>query len=118
LLFDNVEDGMWIQATGKIQLDTYSNQLAMMANAIQEVPKKLHEDTYEEKRVELHAHTTMSQLDAVVTPTRLIEQAKAWGHEAVAITDHAGVQGFPEAYATAGKLDMKIIYAVEANVVY
>lgn len=117
LLFDNVSDGMWIRATGKIQLDTYSNQLAMMANAIQEVPKKVHEDTYEEKRVELHAHTTMSQLDAVVTPSRLIEQAKAWGHDAIAITDHAGVQGFPEAYNAARKLDMKIIYGVEANVV-
>src|SRR5699024_8394742 len=76
-------------------------------------------DTAEEneKRVELHAHTTMSQLDAVVSPTRLIEQASKWGHEAIAITDHAGVQGFPEAHAAGEKNGIKVIYGVEANLV-
>lgn len=59
----------------------------------------------------------MSQLDAVVSPSRLIKQAKKWGHPAIAITDHAGVQGFPEAYQAGKKHDMKVIYGVEANLV-
>src|SRR5690625_1173023 len=59
----------------------------------------------------------MSQLDAVVSPSNLIEQAAQWGHQAVAITDHAGVQGFPEAHSAGKKNDVKVIYGVEANLV-
>src|SRR5699024_4596505 len=68
-------------------------------------------------RVELHAHTTMSQMDAVVSPSRLIEQAAKWGHKAITITDHAGVQGFPEAHGAGQKHGIKVLYGVEANVV-
>src|SRR5699024_6446316 len=118
-LFSRVEKGIWIKARGSIQTDMYTNELAMMANDIQEIKVALKADTAEEneKRVELHAHTTMSQLDAVVSPTRLIEQASKWGHEAIAITDHAGVQGFPEAHAAGEKNGIKVIYGVEANLV-
>src|SRR5690625_4814304 len=59
----------------------------------------------------------MSQLDAVVSPSNLIEQAAQWGHKAVAITDHAGVQAFPEAHFAGMKNNMKVIYGVEANLV-
>src|SRR5690625_4304513 len=115
--FGAAKEGIWIKARGRVQTDQFSNELTMMANDIQEIhmPEKL--DDAEEKRVELHAHTTMSQLDAVVSPSRLIEHAAKWGHPAVAITDHGAVQGFPEAYAAAKKHDMKVIYGVEANVV-
>ena len=117
--FARVEKGIWIKARGSIQTDMYTNELAMMANDIQEIKVALKADTAaeNEKRVELHAHTTMSQLDAVVSPTRLIEQASKWGHEAIAITDHAGVQGFPEAHAAGEKNGIKVIYGVEANLV-
>ncbi|HLR42197.1 MAG TPA: PolC-type DNA polymerase III, partial [Pseudogracilibacillus sp.] len=118
-MFDAVKAGIWIKARGRIQTDMYSNELTMMANDIEQVDVATRMDDAEDgkKRVELHAHTTMSQLDAVVSPGRLIEQAAKWGHEAIAITDHAGVQGFPEAYATAKKHGIKAIYGLEANVV-
>lgn len=111
------KEGIWIKARGRIQTDQFSNELTMMANDIQEIYIPEKQDEAEEKRIELHAHTTMSQLDAVVSPARLVAQAAKWGHPAVAITDHAAVQGFPEAYAAAKKHDIKVIYGVEANVV-
>src|SRR5699024_3146446 len=99
--FEHVKEGMWIKARGRIQTDMYSNQLGMMANDLQEVSVQMRVDDAPEgkRRVELHAHTTMSQLDAVSSPKELITQAAAWGHEAIAITDHGAVQGFPEAHA-------------------
>ena len=116
-MFDQLKEGIWVKARGRIQTDNYSNELTMMANDIEQVNVKTRQDEAEEKRVELHAHTTMSQLDAVVSPSRLIEQAAKWGHQAVAITDHAGVQGFPEAFFAANDHDIKVLYGVEANVV-
>ncbi len=118
-LFQQVKEGMWIKARGRIQTDMYSNQLAMMANDLQEISVQMRVDDAPEgkRRVELHAHTTMSQLDAVSSPTELIEQAAAWGHEAIAITDHANVQAFPDAHAASQKNDIKVIYGVEANLV-
>lgn len=117
--FEQLKKGMWIKARGSIQTDMYTNELAMMANDLMEVKVELRKDEAPEgeKRVELHAHSTMSQLDAVVSPARLVEQAAKWGHSAIAITDHAAVQGFPEAHGAAQKHDMKVIYGVEANIV-
>lgn len=117
LMFNNVKEGMWIKARGRIQTDTFSNELTMMANDIQEISVARRKDTADEKRIELHAHTTMSQLDAVVSPTRLIEQAAHWGHEAIAITDHGNVQAYPEAYRAGKDHDIKILYGLEANLV-
>jgi len=117
--FKQLKSDIWIKARGSIQTDMYTNELAMMANDIHEVKVALRQDDVDQdrKRVELHAHTTMSQLDAVVSPTKLIEQAVNWGHKAIAITDHAAVQGFPEAHHAAEKHDVKVIYGVEANLV-
>ncbi|MDY7043928.1 MULTISPECIES: PolC-type DNA polymerase III [unclassified Virgibacillus] len=117
--FEAAKKGMWIKARGSIQTDMYTNELAMMANDIQEVKvaPRMDDAPDEEKRVELHAHTTMSQMDAVVSPANLIGQAAKWGHKAVAITDHAGVQGFPDAYAAGQKNGIKVLYGVEANLV-
>src|SRR5699024_2811794 len=116
-MFGQVKQGMWIKARGRVQTDQFSNELTMMATDIQQIHVTGRQDKAAGKRVELHAHTSMSQLDAVVSPSRLIEQAHQWGHKAVAITDHAVVQGYPEAHMQAEKLDMKVIYGVEANVV-
>jgi DNA polymerase-3 subunit alpha (Gram-positive type) len=117
-MFKAAKQGIWIKARGRIQTDQFSGELVMMPNDVEEIQVGRRKDTYQgDKRIELHAHTSMSQLDAVVSPTRLVETAHQFGHSAVAITDHAGVQGFPEAYQAAQKWDMKVIYGVEANLV-
>jgi len=117
--FQSINKGMWIKARGSIQTDMYTNELTMMANDIQEVKVAVRKDEAPEgeKRVELHAHTTMSQMDAVVSPKALITQAAKWGHQAVAITDHAGVQAFPEAQEAGEEHGIKVLYGVEANLV-
>ncbi|GAA0445186.1 PolC-type DNA polymerase III [Lentibacillus halophilus] len=118
-VFKSLTEGMWIKARGSIQTDMYTNELAMMANDIHEVKIQERQDTAseDEKRTEFHAHTTMSQMDAVMSPTALIKQAASWGHKAAAITDHGGVQGFPEAHEAGQKHGVKVIYGVEANLV-
>ncbi|WP_173916476.1 PolC-type DNA polymerase III [Halobacillus sp. Marseille-Q1614] len=118
-LFKQVQKGMWIKARGSIQTDNFTSELTMMANDINEVTPALRKDDAKEgeKRIELHAHTTMSQMDAPVAPSRLISQAAKWGHDAIAITDHAVVQAYPEAYSAGEKNNIKIIYGMEANLV-
>ncbi|MCR8998373.1 exonuclease domain-containing protein, partial [Brevibacillus laterosporus] len=91
----------------------------MIANDVNEIKAKTREDTAPEgeKRVELHLHSPMSQMDAVTGIGKLVEQAKKWGHEAIALTDHAVVQSFPDAYSAAKKHGIKMIYGMEANIV-
>ncbi|PKR78658.1 PolC-type DNA polymerase III [Halalkalibacillus sediminis] len=118
-LFQMVKEGMWLKARGSIQTDTYSNELMMMGNDLNEIKPVIRKDqtASEEKRVELHAHTTMSTMDATVSATRLVEQAAQWEHPAIAITDHAVVQAFPEAHQAGEKNGVKVLYGLEANVV-
>ena len=71
-------------------------------------------DTAENKRVELHLHTKMSQMDATIDPDDIVKLAKAWGHKAIAITDHGNVQAFPPIMKASEKAGMKIIYGMEA----
>lgn len=76
------------------------------------------EDNNQEKRVELHAHTLMSDMDAVVDVKTMIKRAKAWGHKAIAITDHGVVQSFTEAAHCLSKDDdFKVIYGMEGYLV-
>ena len=118
-IFSTIKPGKWLKAQGSIQMDTFSNELTMMAQSIQETFHETKQDTAPEgeKRVELHAHTNMSQMDATVNTTALVEQAAKWGHEAVAITDHGGVYSFPEAYSASKANDIQVIYGLEADLV-
>ena len=102
-----------IKAKGSIRFDSYLNDYVMMPTAIclAELPKR--EDHAEEKRVELHAHTHMSNMDAVVSATELVNTAVRWGWPAIAITDHGVVQAFPEAMKAAKGKNIKIIYGIE-----
>ena len=108
-----------IKIAGNAQMDTFSNELTVMANTIVEstgVKKEIRQDNSEVKRVELHMHTQMSQMDAMTSATDLIKRAMKWGMKSIAITDHGVVQAFPEAHKLLGydNPDMKVIYGVEA----
>jgi DNA polymerase III subunit alpha, Gram-positive type len=118
-ILQSIQKGMWLKVRGGIQNDTFVRDLVMIANDINEIQPETRKDLAEDekKRVELHLHTPMSQMDAVSSVASLVKQAKKWGHPAIAITDHAGVQSFPEAYSAGKKNDIKIIYGLEANLV-
>ncbi|OIJ17872.1 PolC-type DNA polymerase III [Anaerobacillus alkalidiazotrophicus] len=118
-LLQAVKKGIWVKVRGGVQHDTFVRDLVMIAKDINEVkpPEKQDLAPDDEKRVELHLHTPMSQMDAVTSCSRLVEQASKWGHKAIAITDHGIVQSFPEAYGAGKKHGIKILYGVEANLV-
>ncbi|MEW9667671.1 PolC-type DNA polymerase III [Ammoniphilus sp. 3BR4] len=112
-----VKEGMWVKVRGRVTYDQFARELAMEANDVNEIKPKFREDTAPEKRIELHLHTPMSTMDAITPVKKLVAQAAKWGHPAIAITDHAGVQSFPEAYSAGQKAGIKIIYGLEANIV-
>ncbi|KSU62549.1 DNA polymerase III [[Bacillus] enclensis] len=118
-VMNNMKKGMWVRCRGSIQNDTFVRDLVMIANDVNEIKPVLRLDTApsEEKRVELHMHSPMSQMDAVSSVSSLVAQAKKWGHKAIAITDHAVAQSFPEAYSASRKNDIKVLYGLEANLV-
>lgn len=116
-LLQAIKKGMWVKVRGGIQMDTFVRDLVMMAQDVNEIQPDERKDTAEEKRVELHLHTPMSQMDAVTSISDLVKQAKKWGHKAIAVTDHAVAQSFPEAYAAGQKNGVKILYGLEANLV-
>ena len=111
-----------VRLSGNIKHDDYSNEDVFMFDGVEEVPITERMDNAEVKRTELHAHTTMSAMDAVVHVSKLIETAASWGWDSIAITDHGVVQAFPEAAQTVAKLKkkgthIKIIYGMEGYLV-
>lgn len=112
---DIIFNGMIIAAEGNVvRSDKNSLDMRFYYTNIAKIKRLPREDTADEKRVELHLHTTMSAMDAIISPADAVNTAKRWGHKAVAVTDHANVQGFPEAMIAAEKADMKVIYGLEA----
>ena len=114
-----VKNAKAIKIAGTAQMDSFSHEQTVMAYTILEIepPKKeVRMDNAEEKRVELHMHTKMSQMDGMTSATDLIKRAMKWGMKSIAITDHGVVQAFPEAHKLLGfdNHDIKIIYGVEA----
>ena len=118
-IIKRIKGSKGIKIAGTAQMDQFSGELTVMANTIVEsegVKKSIRKDEAEVKRVELHMHTKMSQMDAVSSATDLIKRAMKWGMKSIAITDHGVVQAFPEAYHLVGddNPDIKVIYGVEA----
>lgn len=113
-------NGKWVKMRGKIEYDRFLNppELVMFPSDIREIlaPPEPKDDA-PEKRVEFHLHTTMSTMDAVTPVDAYIKTAAKWGHKAVAITDHANVQCYPDAAKAGKKHGIKVMYGVEANVV-
>lgn len=116
-LADKVTTGQWVKVKGEVEYDTYDQELMLKPQAIMPVSPPARQDEAEEKRVELHLHTQMSDMDSVVDVEAAVEKAADWGHEAIAITDHGVVQSFPEAYEAAEGEDIKVIYGLEAYLV-
>ena len=108
-----------LKVAGTASMDSFANELTVMVNTIVEaepIKKEERMDNSEVKRVELHMHTQMSQMDAMTSATDLIKRAMKWGMKSIAITDHGVVQAFPEAHKLLGydNKDIKIIYGMEA----
>ena len=93
---------------------TEGPDLLFYHNAIAKISKSSRKDHAEQKRVELHVHTQMSSMDAVIPPSDLVKQANKWGHKAIAITDHGNVQAYQDAMLTAEKIGQKVIWGMEA----
>lgn len=117
--FANIKAGMWLKVRGPVQEDTWMRDLVITAYDVNEVTHAARQDKapQDDKRVELHTHTTMSQMDATNSITELATRAHKWGHPAIAVTDHGNVQAFPEAFSVAKKTGIKMLYGMEANVV-
>lgn len=114
-----LKKGRWIRVEGYVQNDQFSRELVLIADHINDIDDLIErrQDLAEEKRIELHLHTKMSALDAVVDVGEAIARAAEWGHPAVAITDHGVVQAYPDAYWAGKKHGIKILYGLEAYLV-
>jgi len=125
-----LKEGKWYHFYGKAAMDKYANEIVFTTRYkdVEEIEAKETtkvEDVSEEKRVELHAHTMMSQMDGLCDTKKLLKQALNFGHKAIAITDHNGCQSFPEAYHfvtdyNSGKEEkdcFKVIYGTELTLI-
>ena len=111
-----VGKNVWIK--GKVDLDRYSNELIIIVHHFEFLPEdELRKDEANEKRVELHIHTKMSEMDAVSTVEEYCKLAKNMGHKAIGITDHGVVQAFPEAQNMSKKYGIKMLYGCELYVI-
>ena len=118
-IVDNVRKGLRLRIQGRLNMDRFYGDMVLEPLAIMQVEKPLKIDQAQEKRVELHLHTTMSAMDALTSvspkqgPDRnVVKRAETWGHRAIAITDHGVAQSFPDAWHSAKQI--KVIYGVEA----
>lgn len=116
-----IKKGMFIKVRGVTTIDRFDSQLTI--GSVQGIKKiadfrKHRMDTWPERRVELHCHTKMSDMDGVSDVKDIIGCAMKWGHQAIAITDHGAVQAFPDAnHAIPKGSDFKVIYGMEAYLV-
>ena len=90
-----------VKLEGKSGISNFTHEMEILANTVIEtegMKKQVRQDLADVKRVELHMHTNMSQMDAMTSATDLIKRAMKWGWKSIAITDHGVVQAFPEAH--------------------
>lgn len=125
-ILEFIKKNNFLRVKGIAAMDSFTKQISIMSvQGMKEIEsfERRRKDNCDEKRVELHAHTKMSDMDAVTDCATMVRQAHAWGHKAVAITDHGIVQGFTDAFhALQGmRLDkddpFKVIYGCEAYLV-
>ncbi|MDO5345196.1 MAG: PolC-type DNA polymerase III [Lachnospiraceae bacterium] len=118
---EGVKKGIFVKIKGVTTIDRFDSQLTIgSVMGIKKIAdfRKPRMDTYPEKRVELHCHTKMSDMDGVSDVKDIVNCAMKWGHSAIAITDHGAVQAFPDAnHAVPKDSDFKVIYGMEAYLV-
>ena len=107
-----IAPGMWLRVQGIMELTRDGKDMQLAPFNIVKIGHEARKDTAREKRVELHLHTRMSNMDALTDPAAVIKEAISWGHPAIALTDHGVCQAFPDAWHTA-KGKIKILYGVE-----
>ena len=103
-----LKPGTHVAILGKPMTDKFDNEPFVSFKSIMKISKEERLDNSEEKRVELHLHTNMSQMDAIITPAELVNTAIRWGHKAIAVTDHGNVQSFPEVMLALEKAEKEI----------
>jgi DNA polymerase-3 subunit alpha (Gram-positive type) len=118
-VIDRLKSAKGVKIVGNAGYSNFSGEVEIIANTIIEAEgrrKAKRMDKSEAKRVELHMHTQMSQMDAMSSATDLIKRAMSWGMKSIAITDHGVVQAYPEAHKLLGRNnpEMKVIYGIEA----
>ena len=117
--FDMIKKNSWLRVRGNVEMNNFTRDLTMNVQDVQEVVHYERKDLMPEgeRRVEFHAHTNMSTMDALPEVEEIVGTAAKWGHKAVAITDHGNVQSFPHGYKAAKKAGIQLIYGMEANIV-
>lgn len=113
---DKLKNAKTVIVRGLYNNDQYMKEYIVTADSIETVLKAEKEDDAEEKRVELHLHTSLSEMDGISSPKAIINRAIKWGHKAIAVTDHGVVQALPEAYGAA-KGKIKLILGMEGYLV-
>ncbi len=108
-----IKPGIYLAVRGEVKQDSYEHGLSLTVQdaELREIPVR--RDLAERKRIELHMHTNMSEMDGVSSVKALIERAAFWGHPAVAVTDHGVVQAFPDAFGTAKKKGIRLLPGME-----
>ena len=117
--FDIIKKNSWLRVRGNVEVNNFTRDLTMNVQDVQEVVHYERKDLMPEgeRRVEFHAHTNMSTMDALPEVEEIVGTAAKWGHKAVAITDHGNVQSFPHGFKAAKKAGIQLIYGMEANIV-
>jgi len=120
-ILDSVKLGSVLRVQGKLMINQFDNEMVLKPFSMMPGVMEKRKDTAAgQKRVELHLHTTMSNMDALTPTADAVKQAAAWGHRAIAITDHGVVSSFPDAMKAASKAkvagtdqNIKILYGCE-----
>lgn len=124
--YDKIKEDKYYKIKGYTKNNKYSGEIVLNPRDINISEKKDDKriDNAKEKRIELHAHTKMSQMDGIADAAALVKTAYEWGHKAIAITDHNGVQSFPDVYHTVCSINknkekepFKALYGTELTMI-
>ena len=127
-LAKELKKGKWIKVDGQVKYDDYAKDLVLNIQNLVEIPNRdtVLVDDAPVKRIELHSHTTMSQMDGLLDAGTYIDTLYKMGYKAVAITDHNGVQSYPDAFHKVTNINkgiedpkdrFKVLYGVELNMI-